>query len=107
MILLLILSFLGIAAGWLLLFQLTPKTMLDAWSSHWQQRQMNKLPIAKQIRLIQHPKPLKGWRATISEATAILQQMGYGQRTGLLFVMALVLAICGAMLAFLFNNLWL
>lgn len=107
MILLLFLSFLGITAGALLLVRLSPKALLEAWSAHWQQHQTRKLPLAKQIRLIQHPKRLKGWQATIAEATSILQQMGYGQRTGLLFVLALVLAICGALLAFLFHNLWL
>lgn len=107
MTLLLFLSSLGMTTGWLLLFHLSPKALLEAWSTRWQQHQARKLPIAKQIRHIQHPKPLKGWRATIAEATAILQQMGYGQRTGLLFVLALVLAICGALLALLFHNLWL
>lgn len=107
MTMLLLLSFIGLSAGSLLLLQLTPSSLMEALSSYVQKRQTRKRPIAEQIRRMQRPKKLKGWRATIAEATAILQQMGQGQHTGFLFALSLMLAVGGALLALVLNNIWL
>lgn len=107
MTMLLLLSFVGLSAGSLLLLRLTPRSLMEALSCYAQKRQTHKRPIAEQIRRMQRPKKLKGWRATIAEASAILQQMGQGQRTSLLFALSLMLAIGGALLALMLNNLWL
>lgn len=107
MTMLLLLSFVGLSAGSLLLLRLTPRSLMEALSGYAQKRQTHKRPIAEQIRRMQRPKKLKGWRATIAEASAILQQMGQGQRTSLLFALSLMLAIGGALLALMLNNLWL
>lgn len=107
MTILLLLSFIGLSAGCLLLLRLTPRSLMEALSGHVQKRQTRKRPIAEQIRRMQRPKKLKGWRATITEATAILQQMGQGQYTGFLFALSLMLAVGGALLALVLNNIWL
>ncbi|NWL87833.1 hypothetical protein DMN77_09490 [Paenibacillus sp. 79R4] len=107
MMVLLLLSFVGLSAGSLILLSLTPRSLMDALSEFLQRRQMRKRPIAKQILRVQRPKKLKGWRATIVEATAILHQTGHEQRTGFLFALSLMLAIGGALLALMLDNIWL
>ncbi|MED1800112.1 hypothetical protein [Brevibacillus porteri] len=107
MIVLLFLSFIGLSAGSLLLLRLSPRLLIQAFAACIQRRQTHKPSIAKQIRHVKHQKKLKGWRATIAEAIAILKQTGNEQRTGFLFVLSLLLAVWGAILALLINNLWL
>lgn len=107
MILLLLLSFVGLSTGSLILLSLTPRSLMEALSEFLQRRQMRKQPIAEQIRRVQRPKKLKGWRATIVEATTILHQIGHEQRTGFLFALSLMLAIGGALLALILDNIWL
>ncbi|BFH65192.1 hypothetical protein [Paenibacillus azoreducens] len=107
MMVLLLLSFVGLSAGSLILLSLTPRSLMEALSEFLQRRQMRRQPIAEQIRRVQRPKKLKGWRATIVEATTILHQIGHEQRTGFLFALSLMLAIGGALLALILNNIWL
>ncbi|GIP30919.1 hypothetical protein [Paenibacillus sp. J2TS4] len=107
MMVLLLLSFVGLSAGSLILLSLTPRSLMEALSEFLQRRQMHRQPIAEQIRRVQRPKKLKGWRATIVEATTILHQIGHEQRTGFLFALSLMLAIGGALLALILDNIWL
>ncbi|MBS5913505.1 hypothetical protein P4H94_26920 [Paenibacillus macerans] len=104
---LLLLSFIGLSAGILLLLRLSPRLLFQELADRMQHRQTRKLPIGRQIRMVQKPKKLKGWQATIAEARAILQQTGHGERIGWLFVLSLSLAVGGAMLALLLSNVWL
>ncbi|MFB5678074.1 type II secretion system F family protein [Paenibacillus terreus] len=104
---LLLLSFIGLSVGILLLLRLSPRQLLQELADRMQHRQTRKLPIGRKIRTVQQPKKLKGWRATIAEATAILQQTGNGQRLGWLSVLSLSLAVGGSMLALLLGNVWL
>lgn len=107
MMVLFLLSFIGLSVGCLLLLRLSPKGLIEALTWRLQRKHNRKLPIAKRILRIQRPKKLKGWQATIAEATAILQQMGHEQRTGFLFVSSLFLAVVGAALSLLLQNVWL
>lgn len=107
MIMLLLLAFIGLSTGSLLLLGLSPRSLAEAVSGYWHQRQTRKRSLGDHIRRIQRPKKLKGWRATVAEATAILQQMGQEQRTGFLFALSLLLGFSGAVLALALNNLWL
>jgi len=107
MMVLFLLSFIGLSVGCLLLLRLSPKGLIEALTWRLQRKHNSKLPIAKRILRIQRPKKLKGWQATIAEATAILQQMGHEQRTGFLFVSSLFLAVVGAALSLLLQNVWL
>ncbi|TYA14769.1 hypothetical protein FRY98_03580 [Paenibacillus faecis] len=107
MTVLLLLSFIGLSAGSLLLLRLSPRLLIQAFAAHMQRQQTRQAPLAKQIRHVKHPKKLKGWRATIAEATAILKQTGNQQRTGLLIALSLLLAVAGTILALLTHNLWL
>lgn len=107
MMVLLLLSFVGLSMGSLLLLRLSPRLLIHAFAQRIQQGQKNKLPIAEQIRHIQRPKKRSGWRATIAEATAILQQIGHGQQVGFLFASSLMLAIGGALISLMLGNIWL
>ncbi|GIQ68338.1 hypothetical protein DUZ99_01135 [Xylanibacillus composti] len=107
MIVLLLLAFVGLSAGSLLLLRLSPLLLIEAWIERLQRGQTRNPSIAEQMRRIQRPKKLKGWRATIAEVTAILQQSGHEQRIGFLFTLSLLLAIGGALLALMLNNVWL
>ncbi|MFS0723696.1 hypothetical protein [Paenibacillus sp. 1P07SE] len=107
MIVLLLLAFVGLSAGSLLLLRLSPRLLIEALVERLQRGQTRNPSIAEQMRRIQRPKKLKGWRATIAEVTAILQQTGHEQRIGFLFTLSLLLAIGGSLLALMLNNVWL
>lgn len=107
MTVLLLLSFIGLSAGSLLLLRLSPRQMLSLLATQFHRKQNRLLPIGIRIRRIQSPKVLKGWRATIAEAVAILQQIGQSERTGAMFTLSLVLAFGGVILSFVLGNLWL
>lgn len=104
MTLLLLLAFFGLCAGCLSLLNLSPRTLLKELTRLLTHIQPRKPPIGKRIRAIQRPKKLKGWRATIQEAKAILRQTGQSGKLGLLTVSSLMLAIAGAILALLFKK---
>ncbi|MBW4079981.1 type II secretion system F family protein [Paenibacillus sp. S150] len=103
----LLLASIGLTAGCMLILQLTPYTLAQELSELLSHLSIRNPSLAKRIRAVQHPKKLKGWRATVHEAQAILEQTGHSQRFGLLIAVSLSLAIIGAMLAILLNNLWL
>ncbi|WP_018885728.1 hypothetical protein [Paenibacillus massiliensis] len=107
MILLLLLAFFGLSAGILFLLTLSPRTFFQEFAHLLTHVQPRKLPIGKRIRTVQHPKKLKGWRATIQEAKTILSQTGQSDKFGLLTVISLGLTIVGAVLALLLDNMWL
>lgn len=107
MTVLLLLAFLGLSTGFLFLLNLSPRTLFQELAQMLTHFQPYKLPIGKRIRAVQRPKKLKGWRATIQEAKAILKQTGQESKLGLLTVSSLLLAIAGAILAMLLKNSWL
>ncbi|WP_141499727.1 type II secretion system F family protein [Paenibacillus luteus] len=107
MTMLFLISFLGLSAGSLFLLNLPPRTLLSELSSLFNQLSSRKQPLTKQIRAIHYPKKLKGWRAAVQEAQAILKQTGNSHQWGLLISASLLLAIAGAGLSLFLHNLWL
>jgi hypothetical protein len=102
-----LLAFVGLSAGCLLLLNLSPRSFVRELARLLAHLPARKLPLGKQARAIQRPRRLKGWRATVQEAKAILQQTGQGDKLGLLFVGSLTLALLGALMALLLHNPWL
>ncbi|QQZ61263.1 hypothetical protein JI735_00090 [Paenibacillus sonchi] len=103
----LLLASIGLTVGCMLILQFTPYTLAQELSELLSHLSIRNQSLTKRIRAVQHPKKLKGWQATVHEAHAILEQTGHSQRFGLLITGSLSLAIIGAMLAILMNNLWL
>ncbi|QWU13168.1 Flp pilus assembly protein TadB [Paenibacillus sophorae] len=104
---LLLLSFIGLSAGCLLLLNLSPRVLTQELARLLAHLPARRQPLGKQIRAVQRPKKLKGWRATVQEARSILKQTGQSDKLGLLLVGSLTLALTGALLAILLGNLWL
>lgn len=107
MLMLFLLSFIGLCAGSLLLLHLSPRQLLQSITAQFQHRSQRLLPLGKRIRQIQQPKVMKGWRATVVEAIAILEQMGQGKQTGVVIASSISLALGGALFSLLLGNLWL
>ncbi|AIQ13819.1 hypothetical protein [Paenibacillus durus] len=107
MTLVLLLSFLGLSAGCLLILRLSPRILIQEISGLLAHLPTCKQPLAKQIRTVQRPKKLKGWRATVQEAKAIMEQTGQSHKIGLLLAASLMFAILGALLSMLLHNVWL
>ncbi|WP_340397172.1 hypothetical protein NST50_26065 [Paenibacillus sp. FSL E2-0202] len=104
---LLLLSFVGLSSGCLMLLEVSPRELRQDLSHTLMHLPSRQLALGKRVRLAQHPKKLKRWRANIQEAKAILQQTGQGNKIGLLAVSSLALAIVGAILGMLLHNGWL
>lgn len=107
MMLLLLLAFFGLCAGCLFLLNLSTRTLFQDLAQLLTHVKPGKQTIGKRIQGIQRPKKPKGWRATIQEAKAILQQTGQSNKLGLLTISSLALAVAGAVLALLLGNAWL
>ncbi|MEK4039436.1 hypothetical protein MHH49_18105 [Paenibacillus sp. FSL F4-0122] len=100
-------SFVVLSAGCLLLLDLSPRVLREELSSTLTHLSSRQLALGKRVRLAQHPKKLKGWRAAVHEAKAILQQTGQVNKIGLMAASSLALAILGAILGMMLHNGWL
>ncbi|OME30045.1 hypothetical protein NSS98_22605 [Paenibacillus sp. FSL E2-0274] len=100
-------SFAGLSAGCLLLLNVSPRELQQELSHTLTHLSSRQLALGKRVRLAQHPKKLKGWRATIQEAKAILQQTGQANKMGIMAISSLALAILGAILGIILHNGWL
>lgn len=100
-------GFFGLCAGCLFLLNLSTRTLFQDLAQLLTHVKPGKQTIGKRIQGIQRPKKPKGWRATIQEAKAILQQTGQSNKLGLLTISSLALAVAGAVLALLLGNAWL
>lgn len=100
-------SFAGLSAGCLLLLNVSPRELQQELSHTLTHLSSRQLALGKRVRLAQHPKKLKGWRATIQEAKAILQQTGQANKMGIMAISSLALAILGAILGIILHIGWL
>ncbi|WP_042196319.1 hypothetical protein [Paenibacillus camerounensis] len=107
MTVLFMLSFIGLSAGSLLLLNISPRKLWSELVHLHTYLPTRELPLGKRIRAVQNPKKMKGWRASIQESKAILQQTGQSNKLGLMMVCSLVLALLGAILGFALHNIWL
>lgn len=107
MIVLLLLAFLGLSAGFFFLLRLSPQTFFQDIADFLSHASPRKLTIKKRIHAVQHQKKLKGWRATVQEAKAILMQTGQTNKIGFLIISSLILALAGAITSLLLHNVWL
>lgn len=103
----LLLGFTGLSIGSLLVLGLSPRHFILELAKLLSRLPSRKQVLGKQILTVQRPKKLKGWRATIQEAKAILEQTGQSDKLGMLFAGSLLLALLGIMLSILLQNQWL
>jgi hypothetical protein len=96
------LAFFVMAAGMLILFQVSPLQLISDFSQIFSRR---KVKMKKQIELSINPKKLRGIRLIIKDARDVLRITNRSDRFNTLCMLSLILFVIGALLAGSMSNL--